>query len=128
MMPRHIVIRYSMDSRRLPSFVHNTTTHSIVLCIIHMWTPRWLSRRGGCKGHVYHMSLLTYYTLAEDIISSALLHYSVDIIPIPIIYIYLYLHGYKPGWMWLKLKPYIHLTLIPSIQISVVLDRESLGV
>jgi hypothetical protein len=71
--------------------------------------------------------LLAYYTLAEDIISSALLHYRVDIIPIPIVYIYLYLYGYKPGWMWQKAKPYIHLTLIQSIPISVVLDRESLG-
>jgi len=73
------MIRYSTDSRWMPSFVHNTTTHSIVLCIVHVWTNHWLSRRGGCKGHMYHMSLLTYYTLAEDIISSALLHYRVDI-------------------------------------------------
>src|SRR5712692_562608 len=117
-----------MDGRRMPSFVHNTTTHSIVLCIVHVWTHHWLSRRGGCKGHMYHMSLLTYYTLAEDIISSALLHYHVDIIPIPIIYIYLYLHGYKPWVDVAETKPYIHLMLIPSIPISVVLDRESLGV
>src|SRR6266852_7994701 len=122
------MIRYSTDGRRMLSFVHNTTTYSIVLCIVHVWTPRWLSRRGGCKGHVYHMSFTHILYPCRGYYILCTITLPCGHIPIPIVYIYLYPYGYKPGWMWLKDKPYIHLTLIPSIPISVVLDRESLGV